>query len=774
MSLTGSQSTCPVPLSTVQILFDCDTSMSSNSAEESTKPAATKSSRDRKSRDSNGGFGTFGGVFTPCTLTILGVIMFLRFGYVVGNAGLLWALVILASAKLITTLTTLSLSAVATNTRVKGGGAYFLISRSLGVEFGGAIGVVFFLAQAISVAMYVIGFTEAWAASIGVFHSFKTTAILVNFVVFTCVFIGAGWTIKVQYFILATLVASLFSFFIGGFESFSWLNVQANLSTNYVDGENLFTMFALFFPAVTGIMAGANMSGDLKSPNRSIPSGTLWAILVTAIVYALMALFLAGTRAGSDLVSDNLIVSSISKWPVLITAGVFAATLSSALGSMMGAPRILQALARDTIFPSLRMFGAGSGKNSEPRRAVILTFVISTICILAADLNTIAPLITMAFMITYGTINLATFYEGITKNPSYRPTFRYSHWSISLLGTIGCVVVMLLINWQWALISTVLMGFIYFFIYTKQVESRWGDLNSGLLFERTRKNLLKLEKLLYHPKNWRPIILAMGGSAQNRSHLAIFGHWLASGHGILNLGQVIQGDVEDRVDRIINQEAILERFITEEKLDAFPNVVAAPSVIEGIEYLIQCSGLGALRPNTLLLGWPDSELKAEAMVASLRVIASLRRNIILARLDETEDDPQIAPPGTIDVWWRGRQNGELMLLFAHLLKQNNKWRDRSIRLMRVVNDEAAKQEVLNHLVELAASSRIEVEPLVFVSEHPQHVIAKQSRDAAVVFLGFSMPEEGFEAKFFQQMQRLSDNIPRVMFISSIGNMKLES
>ena len=720
------------------------------------------------------GFGTFGGVFTPCVLTILGVIMFLRFGYVVGNAGLLNTLLILAAAKIITILTAVSLSAIATNTKVEGGGAYFLISRSLGVEFGGAIGIVFFFAQAISVAMYVIGFTEALVAILDAEPWFKLLAVLANAVVFACVYIGAGWTIKVQYFILGTLVLSLFSFFSGAVDSFSWINVSQNMKPSYGNNESMFTMFALFFPAVTGIMAGANMSGDLKEPSKSIPSGTLWAIGVTAIVYAVMGLFLAGCSSPEILQTNTLIVGDISLWPVLITAGVFAATLSSALGSMMGAPRILQALARDSIFPRLGMFRVGSGANSEPRRATILTFVISTLCILAADLNTIAPLITMAFMITYGTINLATFYEGITRNPSYRPTFRYSHWSISLLGAIGCGTVMLLINPSWAVLSILMMGAIWFFIYRKQVESQWGDLNSGLLFERTRKNLLRLEQSLYHPKNWRPIVLAMCGGGRSRLNLAVLGHWLTSENGILNLGQVIQGEVENRIDRISNQEELLEKFIEDEQLTAFPNVVASPTLTEGIEYLVQCSGLGALRPNTLLLGWPDAEAKAEPLVASLRIIAALRRNIVIARLTDDGIAPHRAAPGTIDVWWRGHKNGELMLMLAHLLKQNRAWRNRSIRLMRVVPNEEGKTEVLKHLETLATESRIEVETEVFVSEQPVHVIGKQSKDAALVFLGFELPPEGREGSFYQQMEKFTERIPRAILVSSIGNVRLNS
>ncbi len=232
-------------------------------------------SQTRDDQSSNG-FGTLGGVFTPCTLTILGVIMFLRFGYVVGQAGLWCTLAIVAASKLITMLTTLSLSAIATNTRVKGGGAYYLISRSLGVEFGGAIGLVFFLAQAISVSMYTIGFAEA---AVGTFPEYgwsvTIVATVINVVVFGCVFIGAGWTIKIQYFILAMLVAALISFYYGTIPEISLSTLRANALPNFGEGNNFFTMFALFFPAVTGIMAGANMSGDLRNPARSIPVGTL-------------------------------------------------------------------------------------------------------------------------------------------------------------------------------------------------------------------------------------------------------------------------------------------------------------------------------------------------------------------------------------------------------------------------------------------------------------------------------------------------------------------
>ncbi len=399
-------------------------------------------------------FGTFGGVFTPSTLTILGVIMFLRFGLVVGEAGLIQAIMIVLAAKLITTLTALSVSGLATNTRVQGGGAYYLISRSLGVEFGGAIGVVFFLAQAISVALYVIGFTEAFQnlfPDLGL--SARAIGTIVNVGIFICVYVGASWAIKVQFGILAILALALGSFFAGAIPAATEETLRANLQSSYSAGGGFFVMFALFFPAVTGIMAGVNMSGDLQNPAKSIPRGTLAAIGFTAVVYIAMAFLFAAAAPRDALLAKPLVILDVAWSPMLINAGIFAATLSSALGSMMGAPRILQALARDDIFPRLRPLARGSGASNEPRRATILTLIIAQVAIVFGDLNAIAPIITMFFMVTYGTINLACFYESATRNPSYRPSFKLSHWSSALLGAIGCAAAMLLLDPVWAAVG---------------------------------------------------------------------------------------------------------------------------------------------------------------------------------------------------------------------------------------------------------------------------------------------------------------------------------
>ena len=719
-------------------------------------------------------FGTFAGVFTPCVLTVLGVIMFLRFGVVVGQAGLPAAIAIVVASKLITVLTSLSLSAIATNTRVEVGGAYFLISRSLGPEFGGAIGLMFFAAQALSVAMYVIGFTEALMGTLPVAPNFTAVAVVTNVAVFACVMIGAGWTIKIQFGILALIVASLASFAAGAAGSFDVDLLYRNLDAGYRPGESFWTMFALFFPAVTGIMAGANMSGDLREPARAIPRGTLWAVAVTAIIYLTQAVLLAGARDRESLITNNLILADIAAVPALIGAGVISATLSSALGSMMGAPRILQSLARDRLFRWLAATATGSGKKAEPRRAILVTFLISTSGILLADLDTIAPLITMAFLVTYGLLNLATFYEAITKNPSYRPKFRYCHWSTSLAGAIGCVVVMLLIDWRWAIVSVGIVASLHAYLTWMKPPADWGDLQSGWLFEKTRRNLIKLEDELYHPKNWRPFVLALSGTGYTRPQLVVFGSWLTAETGILSLGQVIPGQLDDRHERRISQEKILHTMIRQRRLNAFPAVVVDADYTDGVESLVQCQGLGRLRPNIVLLGYPLTVARRHVFCGLLRNLEGLGRStVVYRRLDRTGDEWAV-PSGTIDVWWRGRANGELMMLLAHLIQTHRAWRSRRLRLLRVVDSDAGIGKVRSHLAELLKSARIDGVAEVVVSRDSGEAIQTKSRDAALVIIGMQPPRAGEEDAFFQHTEELVGDLPRVALVRSAGGMRLES
>ncbi|MBN2591377.1 MAG: amino acid permease [Sedimentisphaerales bacterium] len=681
------------------------------------------------SNGQDGKFGTFGGVFTPSVLTILGVIMFLRFSTVVGYAGLWASLLILLAAKVITITNAMSLSSISTNMRVKGGGAYYLISRSLGIKFGGVIAVFFFIAQAIAVTLYVVGFTEAiFSAFPGIGLSFHTVATLTNIAVFACVYIGAGWTIRIQYGILAILIVSIGSFYLGAFENASMETLKTNLLPSWSGQNTLPFIFALFFPAVTGIMAGVNMSGDLKDPSRSIPRGTFAAIGFTFIVYAGIAVLLAASNSRSTLTGEGFVMKNTASSGILIYAGVICATLSSALGSMLGAPRILQAFALDNVFKRLSWFGYGSGTLNEPRRATVLTFVIAQIGIMAGDLNTIAPIITMFFLLTYGTLNLACFSESITKNPSFRPTFKMNHWTIALLGALGCLAVMFLINIIWAIVAILMAFAMYLLIERAKIVVQWGDLSSGLAFQNARKALLRLEKKQYHPKNWRPSILALSGNPQNRLHLVSYACLLSADRGVVSLGHVITGQLEDRLERQIEAEKMLRRFIAEEQLDAFPAVVVDENFTDGLKALIQCHGIGGLRPNTVLIGWSDDTSKSDTISMILNISQKMKRNVLVVRCQQGQEKWK-RPGGAINIWWSDSTSNPMMLLLAFLLKENREWRDCPLRILRPVPIKADIENMQAEMEETLSTARIDAQIIILPTDNPFR--CSQKRDVLI-------------------------------------------
>ncbi|MGB1253912.1 MAG: amino acid permease, partial [Candidatus Promineifilaceae bacterium] len=400
----------------------------------------TSTVKSAPAQSAAGRFGMFAGVFTPNVLTILGIILFLRIGWVVGQTGLWGALAIVLIANAISLLTGLSLSSIATSMQVKAGGNYYLISRTLGLEIGGAIGIPLFLSQAISVAFYIIGFTEA-LYTLEAVQQFDprliSTIVAVLFGVIS--YIGADFALKIQFFILAVLISAIISFFAGG-----WGEFQAPLTQGaYTEGVSFWVAFAVFFPAVTGIEVGVSMSGDLKDPSRDIPRGTIWSILVTAFVYILVVIWFATHSSVESLLNDNMAMQSIAVVPALILAGVWASTLSSALGSILAAPRTLQAIALDRVVPPV--FAQQMGSPTEPRVAVIASTIIAVAVIWLGDLNFVAPIIAMFFLNTYGMVNLIAGIEKLIGNPSFRPRF-HIHWGLSLLGAIGCYGAMFLIN----------------------------------------------------------------------------------------------------------------------------------------------------------------------------------------------------------------------------------------------------------------------------------------------------------------------------------------
>ncbi|HOX37669.1 MAG TPA: amino acid permease [Candidatus Brocadiia bacterium] len=602
------------------------------------------------------------------------------------------------------------------------------------------IAVFYYIAQAVAVSMYVIGFTEAvFSAFPALELSFQMVATLTNILVFACVYIGAGWTIKIQYVILAVLMLSVGSFWVGGLMNASMDTLSSNMEPQWTAEYGFFGVFALFFPAVTGIMAGVNMSGDLRNPSRSIPKGTLMAIGLTALIYASFAVILAACNSREALLGHSFVVKDTAWSGLLIYAGVICATLSSALGSMMGAPRILQAFARDNIFPWLKGFGRGSGVSDEPRRAIVITFMISQIGIMIGDLDTVAPIITMFFLITYGTINLACFDEMISRNPSFRPTFRFNHWSLALAGALGCLAVMFLINWVWAIAAILLAGGTYALIARAEIIVQWGDVQSGLAFQRARKALLRLEQESYHAKNWRPSTLALSGGAWNRLNLVKYACLLSADRGTVSLAQIIIGNLDDRIALQHEAERQMRKFISEERLAAFPVVVADESFLQALKALLQCHGIGGLRPNILLLGWSGDPSSSTVFTSILSLAKRMNRSLIVIRRHKLGVDLD-DPVGLINIWWNDSKNAQLMLLMGFLLRENRAWRGCPLRILRTVPPLADVDNVLKEMNKTLSSARIFADVVVLPTDDPLEAVRRAMQPSAVLFVGFEPGE----------------------------------
>ena len=674
-------------------------------------------------------FGTFGGVLVPNILTILGVIMFLRTGWVVGNAGLQNALFILVIANCITALTTLSLSAIATNTKVGGGGAYFLISRSLGLEIGGSIGVPLFLAQAISVAFYIIGFAESLQF---IFPNIDTplTCSAVLVVLFVIAWVGADLAIKTQYFILAALVLSLISFFLGWTPVPDW---QVNQASAYLPGQNFWSVFAIFFPAVTGIMSGVSMSGDLRNPSRSIPRGTLWAVGITFVIYAVQMIWLALNASREELLTDTLVMRRIAVFGPLIFVGLWAATLSSALSSLLAAPRTLQALGNDGVVP--RWLAKGHGPQKEPRQALMVSGLIAMAAVWAGKLDLIAPVITMFFLTTYGTVNIVAGLERCVSNPSYRPTFRV-HWLLSLLGGVGCLAVMILLNPLATVLAIACTGGLYWILKRRQYQTAWGDVRSGLWFAVTRLGLLQFSSSRLHLRNWRPVMLVLVGNPKSRLPMVEFASHIESRRGLVFLAQVVVGDWQKLLTQQAEWQLTLQDFIQENRLSAVAKTVLADDLEHGVSTLLQVAGVGPLEPNTVMIGWSDDALRQAVFVRTVHRILELKRNLLVFVEAEV---PVAQLEKRIDIWWRAKENGSLMLTLAHLINDAPRYRDHPVRVLRIIENEAGREQTDAAMRQLLVDARINARVEIIVSrEAPLSIISGKSELSAVCFLGLAL------------------------------------
>ena len=710
-----------------------------------------KNAITNKTSAKSSGLGTFGGVFTPSILTILGVIMYLRFGWVVGNVGLIGTLIIVTLSTSITFLTGLSIASIATDQKVKIGGAYYMISRSLGIESGGAIGISLYFAQALSVALYAVGFAESMSVVfpevsqrlIGVITTLGVTALALT---------SAKAAIRAQYVIMVGIVISLISLIFGKPLEESSIEMWGATSEN---SESFWTVFAVFFPAVTGIMAGVNMSGDLKNPKKSIPKGTFAAIGVGYLIYMLLPIILANRADALTLIEDPLIMRKISWWGDAILIGVWGATLSSAVGSILGAPRVLQALAKDDVLPRfLKWTGKSSGKEDSPRLGTLLTLVIVLIAVWFGDLNLIAPVLTMFFLTTYGVLNVAAGTERFLGSPSFRPKFKV-HWVFSFLGAIACLAVMFLINSGATLIALLFVVLIFVWLKGRQLQSAWGDIGRGIRMAIIKSSLMKLSED-HDPKNWRPNPLVLAGSPTKRWHLIEFANKFTQNRGILSVASVLtQDNISPK--KLISIRDNIKSYLAKKGIQSLVKVISAPNHFVGLGSIAQSYGLGALQPNTIIIGERESENSKQEYCKMIESFYNLEKNVLIVHKGKSE--VTFGNKSNIDIWWGGLEgNGGLMMILAYLINGSLEWRQASIRIKMVVEQQTAVKKAEENISRLLEEIRIEAEVHIIPSEKRpfDEILQRSSQDADLIFMGLAKPSDSFYQYFAGVQNRIKD------------------
>ncbi|MGD8307053.1 MAG: Na-K-Cl cotransporter [Ignavibacteria bacterium] len=713
-------------------------------------------------------FGTFGGVFTPSILTILGVIMYLRLPWIIGQAGLFATIAIILIAHLISITTGLSVSSIATDKKVKTGGTYYIISRSLGLPIGGTLGLALFVGLSFSVSLYLIGFSESFLGYWGIGISktgIRITGTLILLVVSGVTFVGAKLAIKAQYYIMTAIVLSLVSIALGkhDFTPTEPLLFPGSTTAPFI------LLFGIFFPAVTGFEAGVSMSGDLKDPKKSIPRGTISAITVGLLVYILLVFFYSYTVSSEVLVNDPTVLLHISFIPELVIAGIWGATLSSAFGSILSAPRILQATAKDRITP--RIFAKGVGQLNEPRNALILSFIIAEAGILIGELDVIARIVSIFFITTYGILNLSAAIENWASS-DYYPEFKIPIW-VSLLGSAACFIVMIQLDFLAMIGATTILGLIFFLLQRKEIKLKSGDTWGGFWEAVVRYGLIKLKTRTLEWRNWRPNIILFSGGSYARPYLLETAKLLAGKMGLISNFDLIENNSTSVLFTKAGQSVKPTIEDSEGEEGVFTRRQECRDVYEGMEVIASIYGFSSIEPNTILMGWAK---EAKEPLKFARLIESFNKLDYNSLFLEYNDEQGFGKKNQIDIWWRGAGNNfSLALTLARFITSNDEWRDAGIRLLTIKDDLSSTRVLENEASRVLRTFRldatIEIIDNTAGDKSTQQIFKDKSQSADLSLFGIPSIDERNAREYITNINKMLEDVGTTLLVNASSYFK---
>lgn len=719
-------------------------------------------------------FGSFSGVFTPSILTILGVIMYMRLGWITANSGLVITIVIILVAHIISVTTGLSISSIATDKKIKTGGIYYILSRSLGLPIGGAIGLTMFIGTALSISLYLIGFAENFLG-IGFIRELTGLGETVNdyrivgtvtvVILFFIAFIGTSVAIKTQFFIMAAIALSLLSVVAGFF--FQESVPESPSIWPATDSLPFEVVFAIFFPAVTGFTAGVAMSGDLKDPRKNIPFGTLSAIVVGLIVYVSLSVGLAYFVDRDLMLADNNFLMKIAWFGPLVVAGIWGATLSSAIGGLLGAPRILQAISKDKITP--KFFSRGYGINNEPRNALLFTLLLAEAGILIGELDVIASIVSMFYIAAYGFINIAFALEKWAST-DFRPSFKISRW-VGIIGFIACFIVMFRIDPTAMLAAIIVLWFFYYFIKKKKLELDFGDVWSSVWTSIVRSTLNNITKRGLEERNWRPNIILFSGGTTTRPHLIEFGLDLTVNRGMLsNFDLILNRSAEVLLKK---HEQVVPDEISTKHEGIYTRRHECKDIYEGIETIAGTYGFSGVEPNTVLMGWGRQSQDPLRFAQMIRTLSDLDLNIIMLDYDKSRGFGNYK---TIDIWCRGGGNNcSMVLSLIRFLWISENWKEASVRILLINPENEKKDELYENTSKILENLRIDASIKIINNQIEQRpvneIILIESFETDLIFLGISEVKKGDEFRYVETVNKLCQNVGTVVLVKASSYFK---
>ena len=739
------------------------------------------------SAQSGHGFGT-APVFFASISTILGAILFLRFGYAVAHVGLWGSLMIIVIGHLVTIPTVLAVSEIATNRRVAGGGAYYIISRSFGTSIGGSIGIALYLSQAISIAFYLVAFAAAFepfyewvAATYAVdveprWVSLPCTILLAVLMLLK----GAGLGVRALWIVSAILGVSIAAFLLG--QAPAEIRPDGVQLTASIEGGDAFGLvFATCFPAFTGMIAGLGLSGDLKNPQRSIPLGIIGATLTGMVVYALVAIKLAQSATPEALAADQFIMAQIALWGPAIYIGLGAAALSSALGSILVAPRTLQALARDNVLPVPklnRLLEKGWGREQEPVSATCVSSVIAIAFVVIGDIDFIAHILSMFFMVTYGALCSVAFLEYFAGNPSYRPTF-HSRWYLSLLGAVMCGLMMIQMNVLYAFVAISLMVATYFGLRrSRQGERDLTAIFQGTMFQLARWLQITLQKsrAVKSEGGWRPSIIAVTRFGERRlGHFDLL-RWISHRHGFGHFIQFFQGEYSftEEIEARLHVGRLIERAEVS-GAGIFVDSLICPSFQAALAQTLQMPGISGLPNNCVLLEF-DKEHPAEIQetVQGAQLATESMINVLILR----STNYRFGYRSSIHLWVTEETlaNAPLMLLLAYIIVGHRDWKHAEIRLFACLDSgdaELEKQKLANLMTEgrLPISKQNVTSVPCTTREALEFEVSLRSSKADLVIAG--LPSDDIKSGEVEQTLQCYNGANDVLFVHASEPVLIE-